>query len=116
MWNIPLLRSGRAYESMNTITIEDFRTGEPLATVSQANPGLIAKDIRHTNRDMFHYFSAADMLEICKRAAFHFLHSDLPVGPTAQSPAAGIPGIQPLLRGLPRIFLRHHAQPSLIKT
>ncbi len=86
MWNIPLLRAGRAYESMNTITIEDFRTREPLATVSQANPGLIAKDIRRTNRDVFRDLSSNEMLGICKRAAFHFLHSDLPVGPTAQSP------------------------------
>jgi len=86
MWNIPLLRAGRPYESMSSIRIDDFRSGKPVATVSQANPGLIAKDIRRTNRDIFRNFSTSDMLEICRKATRHFLHSDLPVGGTAQSP------------------------------
>src|SRR5436853_264345 len=46
MINIPVLRWGRPYTSLEVDNVIHFSTGETLAKVSQANPGLLAKDIR----------------------------------------------------------------------
>jgi len=43
--HLPLLRAGRPYRSLTTQTLKHVRTGEPVAEVSQANPGLIARDL-----------------------------------------------------------------------
>ena len=43
MINIPVLRWGEAYESLDTDEVFHHRTGEVLAKVGQANPGLLAR-------------------------------------------------------------------------
>ena len=45
MIHIPILRAGRSYRSLNTVRVPHIKTGEPLVEVSQANRGLIAKDL-----------------------------------------------------------------------
>ena len=50
MLNIPVLRWGRPYTSLEVDNVIHFATGETLAKVSQANPGLLAKDIRQAQR------------------------------------------------------------------
>ncbi|HEY4490802.1 MAG TPA: aldehyde dehydrogenase family protein, partial [Acidobacteriota bacterium] len=88
MWRIPVLRAGRPYESLERVILKDFRNGEPVAQVSQANPGLIAKDLHDADQKqhILQRHSIAELIGICKRAAFHFLHSDLPLGDHTQSP------------------------------
>ena len=49
MLNIPVLRWGRPYTSLDTDNIIHFSTGETLAKVSQANPGLLAKTFARHN-------------------------------------------------------------------
>ena len=46
MINIPVLRWGEPYESLDTDEVIHHRTGEVLAKVGQANPGLLARDMR----------------------------------------------------------------------
>ena len=46
MLQIPLLRAGAPYTSLNTVRVPDLRTGEPVVEVSHANAGLIARDLR----------------------------------------------------------------------
>ena len=46
MLDIPVLRWGQPYESLDKDEVVHFTTGETLATVSQGIPGLLAKDIR----------------------------------------------------------------------
>jgi len=88
MIHIPLLRAGKPYQSLTTAPIKHFRTGEPVAIVSQANSGLIAKELNaaaaHQRR--LQEFSYAALLEICRSAARHFMHSTLPLGDATQSP------------------------------
>lgn len=43
---LPVVRHGRPYESMEQVEVCDARTGETLATIDQANPGLVARDLR----------------------------------------------------------------------
>lgn len=40
-----MLRQGRPYESLETVQMTDARTGEALAVLSQANPGLVTRDL-----------------------------------------------------------------------
>ncbi|MFL6293180.1 MAG: aldehyde dehydrogenase family protein, partial [Thermoanaerobaculia bacterium] len=82
MLHLPLLRGGRPYRSLEVKPLRDFRTGEVVAEVSQANPGLIAKDLAGMRRlDL----SIRELLEIYRRAARLFVEADLP-GDGPQSP------------------------------
>jgi len=88
MLHIPVLRAGRPYESLQKNTLHDVRTGEKVAEVSQAIPGMIARDLRHAreNRRALEAFTVAELLEICRRAARLFLEGELPLGESLQSP------------------------------
>ena len=44
--NIPILRWGKPYRSLDTDDVVHFITGETLARVSQANTGLLGRDMR----------------------------------------------------------------------
>jgi len=88
MIHLPLLRAGRPYTSLDVVALPHFRTGEPVVKVSQANRGLIAKDLgaMAKNQRALQALSAAKLLAICKKAAQFFMEADLPLGEDAQSP------------------------------
>ena len=46
MLKLPVLRWGQPYESLELDNVKHFVTGETLAQVGQANPGLLARDIK----------------------------------------------------------------------
>ena len=46
MLNLPILRWGQPYTSLEQDTVVHFITGETLARVSQANTGLLGRDMR----------------------------------------------------------------------
>ena len=46
MLNLPILRWGQPYTSLEQDTVVHFITGETLAKVSQANTGLLGRDMR----------------------------------------------------------------------
>jgi hypothetical protein len=50
MVKIPILRWGQPYESLELDKVVHFVTGETLAQVGQANPGLLAKDMKKAQR------------------------------------------------------------------
>jgi acyl-CoA reductase-like NAD-dependent aldehyde dehydrogenase len=80
MVHLPLLRAGRPYRSLEAQTVRDLRTGEPLASVSQANRGLIAKDLAAAgeSRRALARLTSAELLAICGRAAARFAEGSLP--------------------------------------
>ena len=45
--NLPALRWGKPYESLEVQEISHFITGEPVAKISQINGGMIRRDMRH---------------------------------------------------------------------
>ena len=51
--NLPILRWGRPYTSLETDDVVHFITGEKLARVSQANTGLLGRDMRLALRGGF---------------------------------------------------------------
>jgi len=50
MLNIPILRWGQPYTSIDVDPVVHFATGEPIANVSRANGGLIQRDMRKAAR------------------------------------------------------------------
>ena len=44
--NIPVIRWGKPYDSLEKDEIVHFFTGEPIAQLSQANGGLVQRDMR----------------------------------------------------------------------
>src|SRR6266536_6603513 len=71
MINIPVLRWGQPYTSLEVDNVIHFSTGETLARVSQAIPGLLAKDIRQAQRarDVLRDISCRDLIGMMQKAA-----------------------------------------------
>ncbi len=91
MVHLPILRWGVPYRSVDIATVPDFRTREPYAALSQANIGLIRRDLR-TQADARARLAAipvAELVRLAGEAAEHFLHATLPLDPlsgTTQTP------------------------------
>lgn len=85
MLHIPILRHGKPYESIDTIELVHHATGEPLAKVSQANAGLISRDVHRWDADVLEAFTVNELLAMCKKAAELFMGGTLPVGDARQS-------------------------------
>jgi len=85
--HIPILRAGEPYRSLKTHTLTDVRDGSPVAEVSQALPGIIARDrmrgAEHQRR--LQAVPTSELIEICHRAAELFADGELPLGDTTQS-------------------------------
>jgi acyl-CoA reductase-like NAD-dependent aldehyde dehydrogenase len=85
MLHIPILRHGKPYYSVDTYDIVHHATGQPVAKVSQANAGLISRDVRRMQYDALESFRMRDLLEVCKEAGRHFMSGNLPLGEGRQS-------------------------------
>ena len=86
--NIPILRWGQPYTSLETDDVKHFLTGEALAKVSQANTGLLSRDMRlapHA-RQVLTEISVAELIGLMKKAADLYLNASLPLGDGEQSP------------------------------
>src|SRR5947208_8015133 len=88
MLNIPVLRWGKHYTSLEVDNVIHFSTGETLAKVSQANPGLLAKDIRQAQRarDVLCEIPFRDLISMMKKAGELYRDATLPMGDGVQSP------------------------------
>ena len=88
MIHFPVLRWGQPYESLEVDEVVHFVTGEPLARVSQANPGIIARDLRKAQnaRDALRQIPPKELLARVRTAAELFMTADLPLGDGTQSP------------------------------
>jgi len=88
MVTIPVLRWGQPYESLDHDEVVHFDTGETLAKVGQANPGLLAKDMRKAQRarDVLREIPIKDLIEIMKKAGELYKDATLPLGDGEQSP------------------------------
>ena len=86
--NIPVLRWGKPYESLEVDDVVHFRTGEPIAKVGQANGGIIQRDMRsaYKAREILREIPCEQIIEMLKVAADHYENSTLPMGDGQQSP------------------------------
>ena len=76
MLNIPVIRWGQPYTSMDVDAVVHFATGEPIARVSRANGGLIQRDARHAQRarDVLRSLSIDDLIDRAGRAGDLYLN------------------------------------------
>lgn len=88
MVKIPVLRWGQPYESLETDNVAHFVTGETLAKVSQANPGLLARDMKKAQRarDVLREIPCRELIQKMKKAGELYRDATLPMGDGTQSP------------------------------
>jgi len=85
---IPVVRWGKPYESLDVAEVNHFATGEPIAKVHQANGGIIKRDMRKAQnaRDVLREFSIVDLIDRIGKAADLYESGTLPIGDGSQSP------------------------------
>ncbi len=88
MIHFPILRWGEPYKSFDIDRVVHFATGEALAEVSQANGGLIRRDMRKAQRarDLLREIPSRELLERVQKAADLFMNAELPAGDGTQTP------------------------------
>jgi acyl-CoA reductase-like NAD-dependent aldehyde dehydrogenase len=88
MLNLPIWRWGQPYTSLEQDTVAHFLTGQTLAKVSQANTGLLGRDMRQARRarEVLTEIPIADLIEMMKTAGDLYLNGTLPMGDGEQTP------------------------------
>ncbi len=88
MVQIPILRAGKPYTSLSVQEVSHIQTGEPLVQVSQANRGLVAKDLNAAaaNKHALEKLSVSELMVLTREAARLFVEADLPLGDQIQTP------------------------------
>ncbi|MBI3403932.1 MAG: aldehyde dehydrogenase, partial [Acidobacteria bacterium] len=107
MLHIPILRHGRPYRSLDVVRTPHHRTREPFVEISQANVGLIRRDLLdpEATREILAAHTSEELLGICTRAADFFLNDSLPLGDAMQSPQDYIEQVS-ATTGLPYVMAR----------
>ena len=79
--HVPVLRAGREYASRRRRRLTDVRTGDPVAEVSLANGGLIARDLAGaaTHRAALERMRAGELVALCAEASRRFRRERLPL-------------------------------------
>jgi hypothetical protein len=109
---LPILRRGEAYYSLDVAQVAHHRTREVFAEVSQANPGLIRRDLgkQDSPKSLLNKFTTRELVDICARAAEHFTDHSLPLGDGTQTPDDYVAQVS-ATTGLPFVL----AQRNLLK-
>jgi acyl-CoA reductase-like NAD-dependent aldehyde dehydrogenase len=107
MLHIPILRKGVPYKSLDVARVPHHRTRESFVEISQANSGLIRRDLldQQAGREALARLSCSELIEICARAADHFMNDSLPIGDDDQSPQDYVEQIS-ATTGLPYVLAR----------
>src|ERR1039457_3159491 len=111
--HLPALRRGKPYASLDQSTINDCRTGEALARLSQVNAGVIRKDLARISdsRSALKQLSCERLLDICHEAAGLFLNGTLPLGDQGhmQTPQQYVETLS-ATSGLPFVMVRRNME------
>lgn len=109
MLHVPILRQGEPYKSLDVARVSHHQTRELFVEISQANGGLIKRDLRDqaAARDKLAAISTAELIEICRRAADHFLNDTLPLGDDPQTPEDYVRQVS-ATTGMPHVLARNN--------
>lgn len=109
MLNIPVLRWGQPYTSMEVDEVSHFVTGEPIARLSRANGGLVQRDMRKASqaRDALRALPIDDLIDRVTRAGDLYQNAALPMGDGTQTPEEFVKA-QSATTGLPERLVRHN--------
>lgn len=115
MIHIPILRAGKVYKSLDANKVVHFKSGEPIAELSQANRGMIARDMLKMSeyQNILQEFPVRKLLEICKKAADIFRNESLPLGDHDQSPEDYISQLSSST-GMPKSLCRRNMDKILL--
>src|SRR6476469_8619563 len=111
MLHLPLLRRGRPYRSLDVVTAPHHASGQPFVEISQANVGLIRRDLLDS-ADMRATLTAipvARLVEMVRRAARVFMNDALPVGDGEQRPDDYVHQVS-ATTGMPFVMVRRNMQ------
>jgi acyl-CoA reductase-like NAD-dependent aldehyde dehydrogenase len=86
--HLPVLRWGAPYDSLEKDEVVHFSTGEPIASVSRANGGLIQRDMRKAQRarDVLREIPIDELIARAGKAGELYMNATLPIGDGTQSP------------------------------
>lgn len=110
MRHVPVLRAGQPYRSIERVELRDVRTGDPVAEVSQANRGLVARDLLSaaSNHKLLQKRAVRELLDCCRKAGELFVSAELPLDlleGTTQSPEEYVQ-CQSATTGMPQSLCR----------
>ena len=107
--HIPVLRAGQDYESLDVVEVLGHADGRPRARVSQANAGILRRDLRRTAgaARTLRAMPTEELLAIARRAGELFLNETLPLNETGdtQSPQDYVTALS-ATSGLPHVLVR----------
>jgi acyl-CoA reductase-like NAD-dependent aldehyde dehydrogenase len=108
---IPVIRWGKPYESLETTDVVHFNTGEPIAKVHSANGGMVTRDMRKASnaRNLLRQFSSAELISKIAAAADLFENESLNIGDGTQTPDEFVRH-QSASTGLPEHMCRSNMQ------
>jgi acyl-CoA reductase-like NAD-dependent aldehyde dehydrogenase len=111
MLHIPILRRGEPYRSLDVARAVHYRTREPFVEVSQANVGLVRRDLRgqDASRAALSKFTVEELLAMCASAARHFAEDELPLGETLQTPEDYVRQVT-ATTGMPHVLVRRNVE------
>ncbi len=111
MVHIPLIRRGRNYRSLDVAGIAHHATRERFAEVSQANAGLIRRDLLAQNamRAALARYSVEQLMAMTKEAAQSFQHDTLPLGDSEQTPDDYVLQLS-ATTGMPHVMVRRNME------
>ena len=78
MLDIPVLRWGKPYDSLEKDTVVHFETGEELARVSQANAAMVQRDLRKVARarEVLREIPIPELLGMMDKAADLYMRTE----------------------------------------
>lgn len=80
MLHLPVYRMGQPYVAAESTPLLHHATGQPVATMSLANSGLISRDVGRMDPDVLESLSARTLIDIARKAGELFLRGSLPCG------------------------------------
>jgi len=88
--HIPVLRFGKEYDSLDRQSVKDHRSGTDLSSVSQANAGIVRRDLRKTAAafESLQGFSCEQLLGMSAEAGELFLNGTLPLNDAGDTQSA----------------------------
>ena len=114
MIQLPVLRWGQAYTSMDVDDVVHFQTAEPIAKVSRANGGMIQRDMRKAQRarDVLREIPINDLIARCATAGELYANANLPMGDGTQTPDEFVHA-QSATTGLPERLCRANMKKNM---
>jgi acyl-CoA reductase-like NAD-dependent aldehyde dehydrogenase len=114
MIQLPVLRWGQPYTSMDVDDVVHFQTGEPIAKVSRANGGMIGRDMRKAQRarEVLRDIPIDDLIARCATAGELYANANLPMGDGTQTPDEFVHA-QSATTGLPERLCRANMKKNM---